>query len=117
MLEDTQSGNRIGSDDGPLGDLCETKEHAQGSGLSFLQMYRGKSIYKEIYSMFLMSSKKTGEIISWQRSKLLAHCIFQHLVSYEAVVSMAQAKPQNFARETRFIPELLVKLNHMFIFL
>ena len=67
--------------------------------------------------MFMMSSKKTGEIISWQRSKLPAHCIFQHLVSYEAVVSMAQPKPQNFARDTRFIPERLVKLHHIFIFL
>lgn len=51
--------------------------------------------------MSLMYSIKTcekGEIISWQPSKLLARCVFQYLVSYEIVVSMAQAKPQNFAR-------------------
>ena len=59
-----QSGNRIWSDVGPLGDLCETKEHTQVWNYSFLQIYGGKSIYKEIYSMFLMSGKKTGEVIS-----------------------------------------------------
>ena len=111
-----QSGNRIWSDVGPLGDLCETKEHTQVWNYSFLQIYGGKSIYKEIYSMFLMSGKKTGEVISWQWSESPAHCVSQYLISYGAVVSTAQAKPQKFARETQFIPELLVKLNHVFIF-
>lgn len=79
-----QSGNRIQSDVGPLGDLCETNEQTQGSGISFLQIYGGKRIYKEIDSMSLMYSIKTcekGEIISWQPSKLPAHCLFQYLVS------------------------------------
>ena len=43
-----QSGNRIQSDVGPLGDLCETNEQTQGSGItvSFRSMEEKESIKK-----------------------------------------------------------------------